>query len=31
MVDDWSAMVKASLGEDPAPFYAKITELLDAV
>lgn len=31
VVDDWSAMVKASLGEDPAPFYAKITELLDAV
>lgn len=30
IVDDWSAMVKASLAEDPAPFYAKITEVLGA-
>lgn len=30
IVDDWSAMVKASLSEDPAPFYGKITALLDA-
>ncbi|HWK93504.1 MAG TPA: SDR family oxidoreductase [Luteimicrobium sp.] len=30
VVDDWSAMVKASLAEDPAPFYARITELLGA-
>lgn len=30
VVDDWSAMVKASLSEEPAPFYAKITALLDA-
>lgn len=30
VVDEWSAMVKASLSEDPAPFYAKIAELLDA-
>ena len=28
IVDDWTAMVKASLAEDPAPFYTKITELL---
>jgi len=30
VVDDWSAMVKASLSGDPAAFYAKITELLGA-
>ena len=30
IVDDWSAMVKASLSGDPAAFYAKITELLGA-
>ena len=28
IVDDWTAMVKASLAGDPAPFYAQITELL---
>ncbi|KAA9135751.1 SDR family oxidoreductase [Microbacterium caowuchunii] len=30
VVDDWSAMVKASLSGDPAAFYTKITELLGA-
>ena len=30
IVDDWSAMVKASLAGDPAVFYAKMTELLGA-
>ncbi|QNN82514.1 SDR family oxidoreductase [Brachybacterium sp. Z12] len=30
VVDDWSAMVKASLSEDPAPFYDRITALLGA-
>lgn len=30
IVDDWSAMVKASLAGDPAAFYAKMTELLGA-
>jgi NAD(P)-dependent dehydrogenase (short-subunit alcohol dehydrogenase family) len=30
IVDDWTAMVKASLGGDPAAFYAQITELLGA-
>lgn len=30
IVDDWTAMVKASLAGDPAPFYAQITELLGA-
>ncbi|MDF2507019.1 MAG: family NAD(P)-dependent oxidoreductase [Microbacterium sp.] len=28
IVDDWSAMVKASLAGDPAVFYARMTELL---
>lgn len=28
IVDDWTAMVKASLAGDPAAFYKKITELL---
>jgi NAD(P)-dependent dehydrogenase (short-subunit alcohol dehydrogenase family) len=28
VVDDWSAMVKASLAGDPAAFYAQMTELL---
>jgi len=28
IVDDWTAMVKASLAGDPAAFYAKITALL---
>jgi len=28
IVDDWTAMVKASLAGDPAPFYDKITALL---
>ncbi|NKF31399.1 SDR family NAD(P)-dependent oxidoreductase, partial [Pseudomonas sp. BGM005] len=28
IVDDWSAMVKASLAGDPAAFYAKMSELL---
>ena len=28
VVDDWSAMVKASLAGDPAVFYAKMRELL---
>ena len=30
IVDDWTAMVKASLSEDPAPFYEKINALLGA-
>ena len=30
IVDDWTAMVKASLSEDPAPFYKKINALLGA-
>jgi NAD(P)-dependent dehydrogenase (short-subunit alcohol dehydrogenase family) len=30
IVDDWTAMVKASLVGDPAVFYAQITELLGA-
>lgn len=30
VVDDWSAMVKASLAGDPAAFYSKMTELLGA-
>ena len=30
VVDDWSAMVKASLAEEPAEFYAKIVALLEA-
>ena len=30
IVDDWTAMVKASLAGDPAAFYAQITELLGA-
>jgi NAD(P)-dependent dehydrogenase (short-subunit alcohol dehydrogenase family) len=30
VVDDWSAMVKASLAGDPAPFYTQITALLGA-
>lgn len=30
IVDDWTAMVKASLAKDPAPFYAQVTELLGA-
>ena len=30
IVDDWTAMVKASLAGDPAPFYAQMTELLGA-
>jgi NAD(P)-dependent dehydrogenase (short-subunit alcohol dehydrogenase family) len=28
VVDDWTAMVKASLAGDPAPFYEQITALL---
>ena len=28
VVDDWTAMVKQSLAEDPAPFYSRITALL---
>jgi NAD(P)-dependent dehydrogenase (short-subunit alcohol dehydrogenase family) len=28
IVDDWTAMVKASLAGDPAPFYAQMTALL---
>ncbi|WP_243890578.1 hypothetical protein [Cellulomonas dongxiuzhuiae] len=28
VVDEWTAVVKASLPGDPAVFYAKITELL---
>jgi NAD(P)-dependent dehydrogenase (short-subunit alcohol dehydrogenase family) len=30
IVDDWTAMVKASLAGDPAPFYAQMNELLGA-
>lgn len=30
VVDDWTAMVKKSLSGDPAPFYARMTELLGA-
>ncbi|MFT4235122.1 MAG: SDR family oxidoreductase [Microbacterium sp.] len=30
VVDDWTAMVKASLAGDPAPFYAQITAMLGA-
>jgi NAD(P)-dependent dehydrogenase (short-subunit alcohol dehydrogenase family) len=30
IVDDWTAMVKASLAGDPAPFYAQMVELLGA-
>ncbi|MFT4051183.1 MAG: SDR family NAD(P)-dependent oxidoreductase, partial [Microbacterium sp.] len=30
VVDDWTAMVKASLAGDPAPFYARITAMLGA-
>ncbi|MBP2356404.1 NAD(P)-dependent dehydrogenase (short-subunit alcohol dehydrogenase family) [Kribbella aluminosa] len=30
IVDEWTAMVKASLAGDPATFYTRITELLDA-
>lgn len=30
VVDDWTAMVKESLSGDPAPFYARMTELLGA-
>ena len=30
IVDDWTAMVKASLGGDPKPFYAQIVQLLGA-
>ncbi|MDQ0727646.1 SDR family oxidoreductase [Microbacterium sp. W4I20] len=30
IVDEWTAMVKASLADDPAVFYAKMTELLGA-
>jgi NAD(P)-dependent dehydrogenase (short-subunit alcohol dehydrogenase family) len=30
IVDDWTAMVKASLAGDPASFYAQIAELLGA-
>jgi len=30
IVDDWTAMVKASLAGDPAAFYAQVTELLGA-
>jgi len=30
VVDDWTAMVKASLAGDPVPFYAQMTELLGA-
>ncbi|MGW0504383.1 SDR family oxidoreductase [Micromonospora sp. NPDC003241] len=30
IVDDWTAMVKASLAGDPAPFYTRITEMLGA-
>ena len=28
IVDDWTAMVKASLAGDPAAFYAQMTALL---
>lgn len=30
IVDDWTAMVKTALSSDPAPFYARMTELLGA-
>jgi NAD(P)-dependent dehydrogenase (short-subunit alcohol dehydrogenase family) len=30
VVDDWTAMVKASLAGDPAPFYEQITQSLGA-
>jgi len=30
VVDDWTAMVKASLAGDPVPFYKQMTELLGA-
>ncbi|MGY4859008.1 SDR family oxidoreductase [Cryobacterium sp. AP23] len=30
VVDDWTAMVKASLAGDPAPFYQQMTHLLAA-
>ncbi|MFI7024270.1 SDR family oxidoreductase [Micromonospora sp. NPDC049900] len=30
IVDDWTAMVKASLADDPAPFYTRVTEMLGA-
>jgi NAD(P)-dependent dehydrogenase (short-subunit alcohol dehydrogenase family) len=30
LVDDWTAMVKASLAGDPAAFYAQMAELLGA-
>ncbi|EWS82176.1 short-chain dehydrogenase [Brachybacterium phenoliresistens] len=30
IVDDWTAMVKESLAGDPAPFYARMTQLLGA-
>ena len=30
VVDDWTAMVKESLSGDPAPFYARMSELLGA-
>jgi hypothetical protein len=30
IVDDWTAMVKASLAGDPAPFYEQITQMLGA-
>jgi NAD(P)-dependent dehydrogenase (short-subunit alcohol dehydrogenase family) len=30
IVDDWTAMVKASLAGNPAPFYAQMVELLGA-
>jgi NAD(P)-dependent dehydrogenase (short-subunit alcohol dehydrogenase family) len=30
IVDDWTAMVKASLAGDPAPFYAQMNALLGA-
>lgn len=30
VVDDWTAMVKASLPGDPAVFYATITKLFAA-
>jgi len=30
VVDDWTAMVKASLASDPAAFYAQIAQLLGA-
>ena len=30
VVDDWTAMVKASLAGDPAAFYEQIAQLLGA-